>query len=249
MNHMGLDLRGSGPHVSAGAWGLTLMPVGGHGPTAMFGALRSGVAWSTIKVPLSIAVVRRYDPLSRQLTDLIRRAITESDNAAAEELWSSLGAPATAARDIEGVLASAGDTDTQVPTYPLRPPFSIFGQTQWSLGAAAHFVSRLPCLPGSALVRHDMGSVVPSQRYGLGEIPRTIFKGGWGPDQNGRYLVRQLGVITIPRRGDVAVAIAAEPSTGTYTDGIAMLNTIASWLTAHTTQLPAGRCYSPPGLR
>ncbi|HXS86316.1 MAG TPA: hypothetical protein VN741_11840, partial [Mycobacterium sp.] len=55
------------------------------GGTQLFGTWTSGLAWSTIKVPLAVAVLRAGLPAP---VDLV---ITHSNNAAAEELWSQLG--------------------------------------------------------------------------------------------------------------------------------------------------------------
>ena len=60
-----------------------------------------------------------------------------------------------------------------------------------------------------------MGQVEPSQTWGIGGIPGSEFKGGWGPSPSGKYLVRQIGVLTTPA-GNIAVAIAAEPESGSF---------------------------------
>lgn len=74
-----------------------------------------------------------------------------------------------------------------------------------------------------------MGQVTESQRWGLGNLTAASFKGGWGPDSSGRYLVRQFGIVTIDGKR-VAVAIAVEPRDGSFGSGTAALSTIARWL-------------------
>ena len=86
-----------------------------------------------------------------------------------------------------------------------------------------------------------MAQIVGNQQWGLGTIPGTRFKGGWGPSETGGYLVRQLGVIDT-NRGQVAAAIAVQSNSGTVTDGIAQLSQVANWLRDHSAELPAGHC-------
>lgn len=70
---------------------------------------------------------------------LVVRAITASDNAAAEGLWSRLGSGFEAATATQTVLAEAGDTSTRVNAVRTRPSFTPFGQTSghWSPRAAS----------------------------------------------------------------------------------------------------------------
>lgn len=202
------------------------------------GDWQSGPAWSTVKVPLIIAALREANP--PKVTDAMTAAITESDNAAAESIWASLGDPATAAHKVEAVLRQAGDSTTVQPQQ-VRPEFSAFGQTDWSLTAQARFTSVALCNSANAPIFALMGRVSPDQRWGIGAIPGTQFKGGWGPSPTGSYLVRQMGVLAGPN-GRIAVALAVQPASGTFDDGTAALTELAAWLTAHLNVLPAGQC-------
>ena len=56
-------------------------------------------------------------------------------------------------------------------------------------------------------------------------------------------LVRQTGVLNTPH-GKVAIAIAAEPASGSFDDGRRALDEAATWLTARLAELPAGQCKS-----
>jgi hypothetical protein len=170
----------------------------------------------------------------------MRAAITESDNAAAESLWATLGDPTTAAQKVQQILQETGDPTT-VESRKLRPEFTAFGQTIWSLVNQARFTASAFCNSENDPIFNLMGQVEPGQKWGIGEIPDTRFKGGWGPSPSGMYLVRQVGVLTTPA-GKIAVAIAAEPASGSFDDGTKDLNEVAKWLTNHLGALPAGQC-------
>lgn len=228
-----------------GSSGLTVSAVGLHRPVTQVGTLQEGVAWSTIKVPIAVAVEARFEghPTASEQS-LLMRAISASDNSAAEALWRSLGPPNAAAAAVRSVLAASGDASTNVETRVLRRGFTSFGQTHWSLGAQQRFIAGLPCLPNSAPVLSLMQQVVPDQRWGLGSLGAdTQFKGGWGPDPNGRYLVRQMGIVRLSNGHALAASIATMPADGSFAAGTAHLTEIAQWLIAHvdvsSARLPA----------
>ena len=161
-------------------------------------------------------------------------------NDAAESIWEGLGDPVTAAKKVEAVLEEAG-APTAVESQKVRPEFTAFGQTTWSLNDQATFLSSAACDPQNQPVMDLMGQIAPDQLWGLGQIPGTEFKGGWGPSPDGNYLVRQFGVIPV-NDGLAVVAVAAEPNSGAFEDGTAELSRIAAWLQAHTDLLPVGHC-------
>lgn len=218
-----------------GTSGVAVSNVGLGQPITQLGTLRGGVAWSTIKVPIAAAVAVRSDgQLSSSTQELLFRAIAASDNSAAEDLWSSLGPPETAAAAVEEILAAAGDAVTQVETRVLRPGFTSFGQTEWPIAAQQRFIARLPCLREARPVLRLMQQVVPEQRWGLGALSfETRFKGGWGPDPSGGYLVRQIGIIKLSADRSIAATIATQPEDGTFESGAANLTRIAQWLVAY----------------
>lgn len=248
---------GAGPHAGAadaatslaavearvGPIGVAVVPVGG-GAALTYGSVTEGVAWSTIKVPLSVAAVRADGGHPLPATSaLIRRAITVSDNAAAEALWSRLGGGARASAAVGAVLADGGDAQTRVPSRRLRAGFTVFGQTPWPLTRAASYAAHLPCQRGAGPVVTQMGRISAGQRWGLGVLGSSVrFKGGWGPDPGGAYLVRQLGVMTLPSGGQVGVAIASRPTSGSFWDGAAALTAVARWLAGRAGSLTGGRC-------
>ena len=203
------------------------------------GSWATGVAWSTIKVPLAIAALREEG--SSQITDAMRAAITESDNAAAESIWASLGTPVIAAHKVEQILQETGDNHTVVQSEKVRPEFTAFGQTDWPLTEQARFLAVAACDDRNTPILDLMGQVEAGQSWGIGTIPGTRFKGGWGPSLSGSYLVRQIGLLETDNRA-VSVAIAAQPDSGSFDDGVGDLNEVTNWLTEHMAELPAGQC-------
>ena len=218
--------------------GIVISAVGGKPTPIAMGDWRTGPAWSTIKVPLVIAGLQEKRP--PRITTAMDAAITRSDNAAAESIWAGLGDPVTAAHKVEAVLRSAGDP-TIVQSQKVRPEFTAFGQTDWPLTEQVSFTSAAYCDHANAPVFDLMQRIQPDQRWGIGALASSRFKGGWGPSRTGEYLVRQIGVMTAPR-GLIAVALAAQPASGNFDEGTADLTEMARWLDTHIADLPAGQC-------
>lgn len=82
------------------------------------------------KVPLVIAALPQQ--YSDQATEGMKAAITESYNAAAESIRQSLGDPLAAADQVGAVPHQTADPTT-VASRKLRPEYTAFGQTNWSL--------------------------------------------------------------------------------------------------------------------
>jgi len=233
---LGADFDRELTNTLPGQIAVVIQPVGPDHDPLVFGDLPIGKAWSTMKVPLAIAALRQ----EQQVTETMTAAITESDNAAAEKLWAALGDPDTAAGKVEDVLRQAGDP-TRVESTKVRPPYTAFGQSDWALTDQTRFMAYAACQSGDAPILDLMARIEPDQRWGLGTITGSRFKGGWGPSPTGHYLVRQMGVLTTGT-GQAAVAIAAQPASGSLSDGTRDLTAISTWLTQHLHQLPAGRC-------
>jgi hypothetical protein len=197
-------------------------------------------AWSTIKVPLVMAAMRESGVASP--TPPMIAAITESDNASAESIWESLGDPVTAAAAVEAVLREAGDS-TVVESRKVRPEYSASGQTGWSLTSQAAFLSAAACNPRNRSVLDLMGEVTPEQRWGVGSFPGAKIKGGWGPSPSEQYLVRQIAILPVGQRGSAVIAMAAQPESGTFADGIRILTQIGDWLRTHLDHVAASRCH------
>lgn len=226
-----------------GQLGVAIAPIGGD-QVISFGSLKAGRAWSTMKVPVSLAAQRKRGPAVAMMED---KAITFSDNDAAGELWGVLGGGHASVDAVTAVLREGHDTRTHVSS-EVDTPASFPGYTSWALRDQALFGAHLPCLPGSENIIRLMSDVAPNQQWGIAKVGRnqgavTAVKGGWGPatSKSGAHLVRQLGVISTVD-GQVAVSMAAIPRSGSFTDGTKMLTRLGNWLGKNLTELPKGRC-------
>lgn len=230
---------------TAGQIGLALVAVGADEGQS-YGPLKVGRAWSTLKVPVSLASQRRNGvAVAAKET----KAIKLSDNDAAEDLWGSLGPSRAAVDAVTAVLREGHDSTTRVSS-ELDVPRSYPGYTPWALIDQARFGAHLPCLAGSDQIIRLMSTVAPNQQWGIAKVGRTqgavtAVKGGWGPvsDTQRGHLVRQLGVITT-NHGQVAVSMAAIPKSGSFSAGVAMLTEIGQFLARNMTLLPLGRCFA-----
>lgn len=190
-------------------------------------------AWSTSKVPISVAAYR-LAPDDAQLYAPV--AIQASDNAAAENLWA-----AVSPEDVNHVLSDAGVSAT-INTEKIRPEFSTFGQTLLTASQEATLASHLNCLAGAGPVLSLMAGINADQAYGLGQLPGARLKGGWGPDPSGGYQVRQLALVTNSRGEDIALALTVIPASGDYASGQAMANAVAEELRPLLGELPTAAC-------
>ncbi|MFD3506692.1 hypothetical protein [Nocardia sp. NPDC058666] len=222
-----------------GQVGMALMPVGG-GRMTIYGDWSTGIAWSTIKIPLAVAALRHDQDQS--IFEMVQAAITVSDNDAAYGLWESLGNAPEAAQAVQQILDEAGDTPTGVAGTHTELDDTAFGGTEWSLANQVRFASRLPCLPQAEVVTSLMGEISEDQSWGLGLLDNTEFKGGWGPDDvTGVYTVRQFGLIPVGS-GQLAVALAAQADSGSFDDTTALLDRMALLLARHLPNLRGGVC-------
>ena len=215
----------------AGQEGVAVSTTGLRRPVSRAGGLRTGVAWSTAKAPVAMAAIAAG---VGGRGDLVQ-AITASDNAAAERLWSALGEGQRAAGAATEQLRAAGDQRTVIEGRRLRAGYTAFGQTTWSLTDQARFAAGMTCTDAGKQVLGLMNQVVGGQRWGLGSTGnRAGFKGGWGPgvtSGNGDgWLDRQMGVLTIKNK-PIAVAIATTASA--HGAGTQNLTTIARWVATH----------------
>ncbi|WP_084342516.1 hypothetical protein [Janibacter corallicola] len=214
---------------------VSVVPVGGDEPRTV-GEAPTLVAWSTIKVPLALAIERAG--LGEKAAADVEAAITASDNEAAADLWERLGSGRKASDATEAQLRRGGDTRTEVPPEVTAPGFSPFGQSRWRLADQATFTASLPCLAGSTTVTSAMSRVLPGQSWGLGTIEGARFKGGWGPTPEG-YVVRQLGIVP-GTKGDTAIALQVRG--GDHAADTAVADELAVVLREHSGQLPTGSC-------
>jgi Beta-lactamase enzyme family len=206
--------------------GIAIASAGGR-PVSL-GAWSSGVAWSTIKVPLAIAALD--EGLEEENADLVFKTITQSDNAAAEELWSQLGD--SAAQLVQSVIREAGDPTTLVESRRLRREYTPFGQTRWSLTDQARFAAGLSRVPEASRVIDLMGDLSAEHSWGLA-AKGFAAKGGWGPGIADDYLVRQFAIVS----ATVGVALAADVGDGGYEAGVEVVNTVTDWLVERLAEL------------
>ena len=210
--------------------GVAIASAGGA-DAASFGRWSTGVAWSTIKVPLVIAALRA----GSGGRELMAATITQSDNAAAEQLWCQLGNPDEAAEQVQAVMRDAGDTTTEVESRRLRAEYTAFGQTQWSLIRQARFAAGLPSIPDASPVVDLMGNLAPDHRWGLA-AKGFAAKAGWGPGMRDEYLVRQFAIVPT-ESGKVGLALAAEAHDGVFETGVDVLNTLTDWVVENLAEL------------
>jgi hypothetical protein len=221
----------------------------GSAQAESFGDLGSGSAWSTSKVPIALRLLQDAggpSGLSAAQAEEMRRALTLSDNEAAAALFADLerehGGLAGASAAVGEVLREAGDGSTQISTQG-RDGFSTYGQTEWSLANQQQFVGALAagCIGTQESREYVLGLMgeVSSDSWGLGSagLPAR-WKGGWGPGVDGRYLVRQMGILYVGDR-EAAVTLAAIPSDGQFETAEAMATSIAQWLAQRTRAVAA----------
>lgn len=198
--------------------GVAIASAGGR--AEVFGPWVSGVAWSTVKVPLAVAALRAG------VEGPVTEAIVDSDNAAAEELWSRLDSAGQPL--VQAVIREAGDDVTVVESRRLRAEYTPFGQTRWALLDQARFAAGLTRVLGASPVIELMSGLCAEHRWGLAAKGYAA-KGGWGPGLEGEYMVRQFAVVP-GESGIVGVALAAEMRAGGYEAGVEVIDALADWV-------------------
>lgn len=238
-----------------GGVGLAVTPVGSS-TTLTFGTVTTGRAWSTMKIPVSLAAERVAGPEATYSTggedaeeigigELEDKAITVSDNDSAEALWGYLGGGHRSVDAVTSVLREGGDHTTRVSS-ELDTPKSYPGHTRWTVADQSRFGAHLPCMSGSENILDLMGSVGANQRWGVASRKAGLdaaVKGGWGPatSDSGKHVVRQIGVVTTSR-GRFAVSMIALPRNGSFSTATAMLDRVGEWVGKNVSSMPVGRC-------
>lgn len=238
-----------------GQVGVAVAPLG-QGSIQTLGPLQAGYAWSTMKVPVLVTLMRDLartgQSLSAEEQSDATLALEQSDNAAADALFGVLedkhGGLVPASQAVGRTLAAAGDATT-VNTAPNYEGFTTWGHTVWSPTDEILFYRALArgCLlspAGTGYVLHLMRNVIPVQRWGAGAAgyPLSVplaFKAGWGPENvTEGYFVRQTAIVGSGERGYL-VSMLAHPDDGTFTEGVAMITALATWA-RHNIPLRAG---------
>lgn len=231
-----------------GTQGVAVQEVGSTKAQAV-GSLQSGVAWSTMKVPLAMAYIDGAEDIE---VGNVTKALTESDNTAAEKMFAALGAPKLAGQQVNEQLKTFGDPVTKTQTKKLRPGYTAFGQTEWSLANQAKFASNLEGKALGTNVLAYMQDVTGSQRWGLFKVDKNAAaKGGWGPGSKpgagGGAFVRQFGIITVADK-HYAVAMASLPNEKSNNAGFDDMTEIAKWVKTAIETAPAGSEATPEAI-
>ncbi|WP_168581754.1 serine hydrolase [Gephyromycinifex aptenodytis] len=228
--------------TAGGQIAVAWAPVGQPEKVQHLGFTTDDDAWSTMKVPIALAAALDAEGDEDKEKVWTTAALTVSDNDAAAQLWRSLGDVQRASSKVEALLRDAGDTRTQV-AQDERGVRRGFGRTSWTVSDSARFTAALPCEPEATRVLAPMGQVTPEQAWGLGKLPGSAFKGGWGPSAHG-YLVRQIGLLD-RGEGQVAVALMTQPKDGEHETGTATASALATWISQNLRPGDAGRCALP----
>lgn len=182
-------------------------------------------AWSTLKVPIAIAAAQR----GTASESWISSAVSDSDNAAATQLWNSLGNELEAAHAVELVMwrgGGPGEVRHAVTHYPGGP----FGNSVWKLEPQARFATQLPCIEDAGEVYDAMGEIAAWQDDGIGMVSGSRFKGGWSQERiDGgvyTYTYRQFGSVPAGE-GIIGLAVIAHPADGTHETATDMLDELA----------------------
>lgn len=243
---------GGDAHIS-----LAIQPLG-RGPMQVLGGDPVMRAMSTSKILILSALLRDKGGVSHLTTEqmsLARAAVTQSDNDAILELFSSLeadhGGLLGATAYATSLLREVGDRQTQVTT--AAPPAgyaTTFGQTPWTPTAEVRFFRALAlgCILPEPDTDYELGlmrDIEPSESFGLGSagFRQVAFKGGWGPEPGGEYGVRQTGVIGGGDSG-VVVSLVADP-VSTFEVGQSVLDEVARWLRDQVRLAPRPRGSCP----
>lgn len=231
-----------------GQVGIAAVDLAG-GPVAVTNGNGPQYAWSTTKVLISAQLLRDVgspSKLSDRQRSMMHEALSASVNEAATSMNTDVknrhGGVVGAAAVMTEMLRQTGDETTDVR--PGATPESNYGLTQWDANGEALFMASLArgCLldpTSTKFLIAEMGNVVESQSWGLGRVESSAYKGGWGPDDDGAYLVRQLGLVRTADGHQYAVAITARASSGSQDAGQRMLSEVAEWLTQRITSAPA----------
>lgn len=216
------------------------------------GEIEDARAWSTVKVPIALAAVQKglADGTADDLTDDIGLALTMSDNDAALRLWETLGTDEQSSAAVDDIFRQAGDP-TDAEGDRAREDYGGFGDIHWSLDNQVIFANRLGCLDGADRVLDQMGQVVPEHRRGLGLLPGARFKGGWGDEPDGTYLLREFGLVGAKDR-QVPVSVAVLPddasdATARQAAG-ALAEALAPMVTALADQGGVAQCQVPASV-
>lgn len=216
------ELIGAVARVLATHGGRAGVAVHTKGGTVHIGESGASPAWSTMKVPIAIAA----EEAGVAEPEWIDTSVTFSDNSSAFLLFAALGGDDRSVKAVEELLGRHGNAP-DIAALGLHGGSVPYGWTPWPLSDQAAFATQLPCIEAAEYTYDRMGEIVEWQRYGLGQLPDARFKGGWGPDADDLYTVRQFGTVPVDD-GLIGLAIIAHPEDGELASGEAMLDDLAA---------------------
>ncbi len=205
------------------------------------GTLTTTEAWSTMDVPIAIAVLRS-DKQPEDLDYLFSRALLEGSSAGDDALWSFLGSDEVAAARTTAVLRDGVDSTTVIPVVSPRAGSSGHTQAIWSASDQARFMAGAYCMPDAWPVLTKLGEMPPDRAWGLSRLPRAQAKGGTGVTVAGNEVVRQLGVVTLADGSKVGVSIIAAALDGTALTATKAVDELADELPKMAIGLGTGHC-------
>jgi hypothetical protein len=205
----------------SGPAAISVTGLGRNAQNVTVGKVSPRDAWSTIKVPLSMAALRYSS--SAATKGRVERALRHSDNGAAAELWAGLGGGTKAAKRVTRVLRDLGDASTTVQS-KATPGRSAYGRTQWSLKNMSRFTARTACNGEAGVVRSHLART-SGARWGLKTLKRPLVKNGYG-SVSGGVLVRQSAVVigSDGKRWGVVVTVRAPSLAAGQADATRMTN-------------------------
>lgn len=223
----------------SGSLGVVAQPLGA-GSEAVFGDDAPVFAGTTITLPVLVDVLLKRGAAGLTATEQAwaTAAVTASKRRPSFQLFADLerltGSPQAAIEGVEQLLRASGDEVTLVAG-------AQNGETNWAPGETVKFfraVGRGCLLPHSqsAYLLNLMQHVKPNERWGLGAADFTgpvAFQSGAAQQPDGRYIVRQSGIIDVGSGRGVAVSIVASAGgTGTtsFIAGTTMVTDAANWL-------------------
>jgi len=211
------------PNMPVSAW---------HG-----GTLTSGYAWSTIDLPVALAVAN--DPKQPpDLTYFLQQAFNESSPAGDQALWQWLGDDQTAADMTTAVLRAGADQNTVIPV-GAPGTYAAFSQTLWALDDQATWLGATYCSYESWLVMSYLSTPPANQRFGLARIANAMTKTGWGTQPNGALSVRQAGLLPLANGGMLAVSVAVVPADKSLETATSVLNDLSFEMNLSGTGFPS----------
>ena len=193
-------------------------------------------AWSTIKIPISMAALRRSK--SATTKNRVNRALRHSDNGAAAQLWRQLGSGRIAAKRTNSVLRKYGNKATSTQWRTVRAGASPYGQTKWSSVGQSYLMAGIACDREGIYIRRQLNAAT-SGYWGLRRFDKAYVKNGYGPRKGGA-LVRQVAIVVGKdgRRWGVSISIRASSTNRGFTDA----SIVTDWLRKRIRQVPAKKC-------